>query len=293
MNALNAAGRFDADRHWRGNLRALYDAMRKYEGERVWDDVFLARWTALEDAGAYFGEIRRRAGSLHAWPELLEGESENLYCASRLSDVMLLRFQHGGSGYAGPDITSDNYAALFAHLGFRAELPSRFHPFWCEVVEVSESSGDTIEMTGLLWPALLLGNMMFSRAGVSVSAPAHLLARGIADQSALYWSYWRKNRKTIDLSMGWGSNSQWGTDLRRDFDLGDRYAYNVDGGNKRIDLRLPLVDDDEQAMDYMDIADRIDFLRNRCLTRSDMPGGSDFWPYDDYFEELKDGERHP
>ncbi|GIH79303.1 hypothetical protein Plo01_57320 [Planobispora longispora] len=36
--------------------------------------------------------------------------------------------------------------------------------------------------------------------------------RGVADRSTLYRTFWRRSRPTADLSHGWGSDSQWGTD---------------------------------------------------------------------------------
>lgn len=106
--------------------------------------------------------------------------------------------------------------------------------------------------------------MMFSRAGVRVRAPRTLLTPGVADQSVLHWSYRRRYRRSWDRSYGWGHNSQWGTDLRRDFDLGDRYIYNVDAARRRDLRKLP---EDFKDEDGMSRADMIELLRHRCITR--------------------------
>jgi len=45
----------------------------------------------------------------------------------------------------------------------------------------------------------------------------------------LYFTYLRRSRPTCDLSHGWGSNSQWSTDFRRDYAGGGMLHHNVDG----------------------------------------------------------------
>lgn len=276
---------FDAKRHESGSLRELYRAVCEYESEKIWQEVFLANWVALEPAGQYFREIRDRDCSTKPWPELLAGESMNLYCASRLSDLLLLSFQSGDLDYAGIGTTLENYTELFTHLGFDIVEPSRFHAFSCEVVEVAQSEHADVEIIEMLWPAVMLGNMMFARAGVRVKAPSHILTKGIADRSCLYWTYRRKYRTANDLSHGWGSNSQWSTDFRRDFDLSDRYAYNVDGGSKIVDLREPVPE--LEVMDDMNILERISLLKHRCITNIVRADDDAYWPYYDYYEEVK------
>ncbi|MES2041946.1 MAG: hypothetical protein V4495_29380 [Pseudomonadota bacterium] len=209
----------------------------------------------------------------------------NLYCASRLSDLMLLSFQPGDLDCADIGTTVENYIELFTHLGFDVMEPRQFHAFSCEVVEVVQSEDAPAEIIEILWPAVTLGNMMLARAGVRVKAPSHILTKGIADRSCLYWTYRRKYRHANDLSHGWGGNSQWGTDFRRDFDLGDRYAYNVDGGSTIVDLRNPIPE--LELMEDINTADRINLLKHRCLTNIVRDSDTDYWPYYDYYEEAK------
>jgi hypothetical protein len=51
----------------------------------------------------------------------------------------------------------------------------------------------------------------------------------VASRSRMYWSWWSRNRVATDLSHGWGGNSQWGTDFRRDYIADGDLHYNVDG----------------------------------------------------------------
>ena len=100
----------------------------------------------------------------------------------------LMPFQSGSECdlWSGPDISREQYVEFWEQLGFDAVEPTGFHPFWCEIVEVTESEGDDVEVVDVLWPALTLGSMMFSRSGVRVRAPRALLAAGFADRSRLY-----------------------------------------------------------------------------------------------------------
>jgi hypothetical protein len=70
-----------------------------------------------------------------------------------------------------------------------------------------------------------------------------------------------RDRPCQDLSTGWGSNSQWGTDFRRDYVDGDLLRYNVDAKPDRF---APKARDDE-------------LLRHRCSVRA--PALDDAFPY--------------
>lgn len=269
-----------------GSLRFLYENIVNCERTDVWTTVFKHQWAKFKQVQVYYHDVKCR--KCQKWPDITDEESWNLYSVSRVSDIMLLRFQEGNadnSPYRDPDISLDHYTEFFTHIGFTEQSVRNYHPFYCEVVEVINEDVADIELVELKWPAFMLGNMLFSRAGAVVKAPRQQLVKGIADSSCLYWSFWRKYRETTDLSMGWGHNSQWGTSFRRDFDLGDRYAFNVDGCNERVDLQFPLKNTDDR-MGGMQRESRIEFLRNRCTTTCAIDDG-DLWPFDDYFEEKK------
>jgi hypothetical protein len=57
---------------------------------------------------------------------------------------------------------------------------------------------------------------------------AHHLDPVHAATSTLHWAWARRHRPVEDLSHGWGSNSQWDTDFRRDYLLPDQLLCNVD-----------------------------------------------------------------
>ncbi len=283
---LATPAEYEQESEYNGNLRPLFHWMRDYRGKSLWQDVFLDKWTELENIRLKYLELKNRACMHKPWPPIETHELYDFYSVSRLSDLMLGALPVNNTEYdSGRHITLDNYITLFEHIGFTAVWPQQFHPFYCEIVEIEQGEGDEVGLLTTLWPAIMLGNMMFSRAGVKVRAPLRLLKKGFADASVLYWSYTRNARRTIDLSQGWGSNSQWSTIFRRDFDLGDRYAYNVDQGV--INLGTAFDFDDDNDMWKMPLEHRIELLKYRSVVSEGCRDSDDYWPYYDYLEEMK------
>jgi len=128
------------------------------------------------------------------------------------------------------------------------------------------------------WPGALIGGMVLARSGVTVRAGPKRMDPVVAARSCLYWAWWRRNRVVRDLSHGWGAVSQWGTDLRRDYVVGDELHYNIDHG--RAGLGNPADQDSD-----LPPADRLDLLRFRHSLRRDL--GTDRWPYYDAIVERR------
>ncbi len=141
---------------------------------------------------------------------------------------------------------------------------------------------EPIQIYEQIWPELMLGQMVFSRAGVSVLGGQCNVVKEVAERSTLYFSFRRAHRKTSDLSMGWSSNSQWRTDFRRDYQVGKTYIYNVDG-IKQLNARAGASLDE----DGLTRAERIEHCKFRCVVVSRKPD-HDLWPYDDRYEEATD-----
>jgi hypothetical protein len=88
----------------------------------------------------------------------------------------------------------------------------------------------------------------------------------------LHEVFLRRYRATSDLSLGWGTNSQWKTDFRRDYLTATAYQLNVDAedlSSERWYAPPPLTE-----------AERRDVIRHRCLVRrpEDPAGLDDSWP---------------
>jgi hypothetical protein len=78
------------------------------------------------------------------------------------------------------------------------------------------------------------------------------------------------------MSHGWGANSQWGTDFRRDYIVGDELHYNVDRAlRKRRGHQQRLAPDEALAL-----------LRFRCSTTVDL---GEQLPFDEHYVERRGG----
>jgi hypothetical protein len=171
-----------------------------------------------------------------------------------------------------PKVGLAEYREFFQALGFTLVGDGPFSPFRHEVVEVTEGDGETVDE--VLWPGLMFGELMFARGGVRVRS--RKLVKAIAERSPLYFTWWRPHRETEDLSHGWGSNSQWRTELRRDYASGGQLHYNVDG-------KWPVEQEIAQRADAdLTVEERIELLTHRCFVRCEKrPWGR--WPYGDRY----------
>lgn len=95
--------------------------------------------------------------------------------------------------------------------------------------------------------------------GGDISPGRQLPGFGVAERSTLYWAWWRRNRSTHDRSHGWGGNSQWRTDFRRDYRADGQLFYNVDAAH-----RVDRADGEDLPLD-----DLLELLRYRCGTVRD------------------------
>ncbi|MEU1589040.1 hypothetical protein [Micromonospora sp. NPDC005710] len=207
---------------------------------------------------------------------------EGLYAFSRIVEVLVSAPQPDNPDPQLLDWTSGmpwwrgTIPGMSAWPAFRAAIraaplaKSSFHPFFHEIVSV-QVSDDADEPPGEFWPGAIVGSLLVARAGVAIRAGTHHLDADVAARSALYWAWWRRNRRAVDLSHGWGHNSQWSTNFRRDYIAESRLYYNVDADPSR------------QPDGDLNDADRIDLLRYRCSIRVDL--GADQWPFDDTFVE--------
>ncbi len=72
---------------------------------------------------------------------------------------------------------------------------SGFDPFFHEIVAIDQSDDPAapMEITDTVWPGLMLGELLFSRAGVRVRAGALHAQTGVAEQSTLYEVFLRRH----------------------------------------------------------------------------------------------------
>jgi hypothetical protein len=218
-------------------------------------------------------EFSRRTDA--QWTAATDEDLCRLYAAFRVASTLLLRFQHGradGSDFPGPEISVDGYRLFFEALGFQAPDVPTFHPFFHEIVAVNQYPSPAAPITILhqRWPPLMLGSLMFCRAGCVVTGGADHVVKEIAQHSKLYWTFRRKDRPYNDLSHGWGNRSQWRTQFRRDYRAPHAFHYNVDA-TEPLDTAADPVDD-------LPLPAMRELLRHRCLIRTAVDD-SELFPY--------------
>jgi hypothetical protein len=169
------------------------------------------------------------------------------------------------------------YTAFAGALGVAYIGESAFHPFFHEIVSVepAENSDDPPTLTHEYWPGLVAGSLLLIRSGVGIRAGANHLDPEVAARSCLYWAWWRRNRRVVDMSHGWGHNSQWSTNFRRDYITREALYYNVDSRDKPAGQA--------RRASELSEAEHLTLLRHRCSLLVDL--GHDQWPYDDFAME--------
>ncbi|MES1200874.1 MAG: hypothetical protein ABUS57_05440, partial [Pseudomonadota bacterium] len=157
-------------------------------------------------------------------PDATTEDIWDLYSISRINDFLLQNFQPGNASWHERKaqrfaLSLDEYLMFVDALGLRVVSTTKFTPLLHEIVEVSPTNDTThpISLSRELWPALMLGSMIFSRSGTAVEGGGDHVVKEIAENSTLFWAWLRCNRPALDLSQGWGSNSQWRTRFRRDY----------------------------------------------------------------------------
>lgn len=256
---------YDSQKPWRD----LYAALTEYEGGDAYADI-LAAWTGRHAEDDWLVDFARRGVGPADDEDLCR-----LYAASRVTTLLLLRFQAGradGTDYRGPPLSADGFRRFHESLGFRVSDRAGYHPFFHEIVSVQPAAvADTpVQLVGQLWPTLMLGELMYCRGGCAVTGGSGRVVKEIAEGSRLFWAHRRMNRPCEDLSHGWGSNSQWRTAFRRDYRTADAFRYNVDG---RISLN-----ELTGVVRGVPVATMVEVVRNRCLVRT-AADDKDFFPY--------------
>lgn len=206
----------------------------------------------------------------------------NLYALNRVNDMLLWHLQLQQTDSSDGRLCLHEYKAFFTAIGFSAVSQESFSPFYHEIFQVHQSDQDNapMEIVNQRWPALKLGDLLFSRSGVDIEAGRNHCVKEIAENATLYFTYRRRFRPTADMSNGWGANSQWRTDIRRDYETDGQWIYNFDGTDFLNSGTYSAWVETELTRQ-----ERIELCRNRCLvvTRKDNDG--DLYPYRDRYEE--------
>lgn len=200
-----------------------------------------------------------------------------LYGLSRVSDYLIARFRTEGHPPGGPE------TGFFSGIGLTPfDHAETFSPFHHEIsAVVPDPAATSVTVEEVLWPGLWFGDLLFSRAGVRVRAPQHLIDATVATTSTLYFTFRRDPRPTADLSHGWGSNSQWRTSFSRFYSDDEGLHLNWDGEvDIATDPPAPRAGWPEDEVEPLE--QRRELLLHRCFVRGPLsPGENDRHPYDD------------
>ncbi|TDC51708.1 hypothetical protein E1281_20075 [Actinomadura sp. KC345] len=167
------------------------------------------------------------------------------------------------------------YTEFFTDIGLTPfEHDEAFSPFHHEIFAVVQDPYAThVSLEEVLWPGFWFGDLLFSRAGVRVRAPRHLIDAAVATTSTLYFASRREPRPTSDLSHGWGSNSQWRTRFHRFYSDEDGLHLNWDG---EVDIgEDPPVRPADRLGEDDPLTERRELLLHRCFVRSALPRDED------------------
>jgi hypothetical protein len=282
-------------------IRSLFTRVSEFAGADLVSDVVLpwlegegaSTWRQIRDLGR--AEAARERAE-YPVPESWDVDRAplsvllwELYAFSRVVEVLVAPYLRPGEGaWEEADLlvqalpAGGAYEAVMDAFGLQRIERSPFHPFFHEIVEVEQADDpDAVpEVVQEIWPGFMLGSLLVIRAGVRVRAGTAVIDKQVAETSRLYWTWWRRSRPTCDLSHGWGRNSQWRTDFRRDYLLGDRLELNVDG--ERRDLNAL----ERRRGGNLAIQRRIELVTHRCYVRAPGDAAFEASPFGDRYSAV-------
>ena len=258
-------------------FRDLYSRLLDYEGGDLFHDV-------LEPTVPFAQEQMRRMSYARKMSSgLVHDHSYDLYALGRVNAVLLHAFQpqHNQQRQHKWRLSLDEYSQFFSSLSFETSRPDRFSPFFHEIVSVDQVESGAPVVKELLWPVVMFGELLFSRAGTRIESGPERINKDLAENSKLYFAHWRINREAHDLSSGWGHNSQWRCGFHpQNYVTAQAFHYNVDG---KDDVNQPAGPPSGQQ--GLSRAQRIELLTHRCWVLRKPDGPDDWHPYSDRYTE--------
>jgi hypothetical protein len=264
----------EQDAHWSAVLaQQLLWRVHGHEADGLAEQVLIPWARELVFLRRWLQDLKDRPGA--PLPPASPIERVALYWLGRVSQALLAAFQDACdecAGTARARISREEYAGFFEALGFSVLQAPAFSGVFHEIV-MAHAAADAharITVQRELWPGLTLGPMVFSRAGVEVSGGAGFLDPVLATTSMLYWAYHRCRRPCDDLAMGWGANSSFFTEARRDLVIGGRAWLQADESEELHGFGM--------SLDGFTRAQWEEFMLHRCFVRTKLP--REPWGYD-------------
>lgn len=243
-------------------LTGLAGRVEHYSGKALYAELLAPAMPDLQATLESLQALRCVSQSLPG--QLPELSLNALFVLSVIDDYMASQMH----------VNQAQYQTLWQNLGMQLCQPEQFHPGLCEVVKVI-TGREKKPSVRVIKPALLWGDLVFSRARVQLFLPedCHSIDRLAIVQAPLFFSHYRDHRQTEDLSQGWGHNSRWHTDFSRTYVCGDWTLFNVDGSQDIADWVDPRTLKCTPAMAREVLAHR------SMISRLPSPVATQLWPY--------------
>ncbi|WP_298427936.1 hypothetical protein [uncultured Kordia sp.] len=260
-------------------IRDLYYQVLDYEGEELFTDL-LKPWVENYNYKRFINSIT----------DILNISNEKnceLYALSRLLDILTLHFlpnnNADGSDWLGVEISKNEYIEFIKIIGLETVKPKTYDTFHCEIAE-TKVGNKNFEITECLFPSVKLKNLLIKRSAVIITNRIEDYNLELMNNSKIYWTFRRNNRKFIDLSNGWGNNSQWKTEFRLDLENGNKIIYNYNG---KFDLnQLSEETLNELKEEGLEVNEAIELIVNRHFIKCSKDD-SDLFPYNFRYDEIK------
>ncbi|MBX3163105.1 MAG: hypothetical protein KF900_01380 [Bacteroidetes bacterium] len=266
------------------NIRDLYFKVLDFEDEQLYELV-LKNWIIENGYKNYLSDISNKlqTDKIH----LSQEDIWELYALTCVLDILTLRFQPDnkadGSEWSGSKLSISEYVEFNNLIGLNTITPTSFGTFDCEILEAHTGEND-FQINECLFPAVKLKNLMLKRAGVKISLNPQNYNLSLINNASIYWTFRRKNRKYFDLSQGWGSDSQWRTDLRLDIETDNSFIYNYNG---KLNLNNITAEQLHEIKEQgLEVEEAIELTKYRHFISS-TKNGLDLFPYHFKYEEKK------
>ncbi len=267
------------------SIRDLYNKIFDFEGEGLYENV-LKTWVTENNYRNYISNTFDKFQADKKF-DLPQKDNWELNALTRVLDILTLRFQPNnkadGSAWLGPELTLSEFIAFIDLIGLEAKTPKTFDTFDCEIIEAQEGEND-FYISEYCFPTIKLQNLIIKRAGVKILLNPQNYNLTLINKASIYWTYRRKNRKYLDLSQGWGSNSQWRTDFRIDIETNDSFIFNLNGKFDLCNLTQELTEELNQQ--NLELQEAIELTKFRHFIKS-TKDDTDLFPYDFKYEEKK------
>ncbi|AKJ41515.1 hypothetical protein [Pragia fontium] len=269
-------------------MRDLFYNITNYQGDKIFNDE-LVPWLDVNerDFSNFIKKVSNLTIDVNNVSHISDEISWQLYALSRVLDCLTQCFQYKDRvaiNSKEPFISREQYISFAQRLGLSIKTPEVFNPFFYEIIR-AESGKPNFDILEIRYPALMLGHLLINRGGVVISMSPSEYNIELVNNAEIYWAYTRSHRASNDLSHGWGSNSQWRTGFRFDFECSNGFIYNSQGS---VDLNLTsdstfqiLQEDSLSLLEARELTMYRHFITG---TRND----DDLFPYNYKFFDAKD-----